>query len=124
MLIWLHTSYFTFSCYDGNVNVNFLKFSAAIVGIYLISYLNNFITAALYLISLISSIFYKQIANKGNLLSYVLIKLQKDAITWFLVSDEPVFNISSNDLIVLLTNFGNLIVVFDNNLTATATNYG
>lgn len=52
----------------------------------------------------------------------MLIKLQKDAITWFLVSDEPVFNISSNDLIVLFINFGNLIVVFDNNLTATATN--
>lgn len=61
-------------------------------------------------------------ANSGSLLSYVLIKLQNDAITWFLVSDVPVFKISSNDLIVLLINFGNFIVVLDNNLTATATN--
>ena len=77
---------------------------------------------ALYLISLISSIFYKHIAKSGNLLSWVLIKLQKDATTWFLVSELPVFNISKSDLIVLFINFGNLIVVFDNNLTATATN--
>lgn len=63
-------------------------------------------------------------ANNGNLLSWVVIKLQNDATTWFLVSEVPVFKISRSDLIVRLINFGNLIVVLDNSLTATATNYG
>ena len=93
-------------------------------GIDSIYILRSLTTHALYLMSLISSMFWRQMARRGNILSCVLMMLQKEAITWFLVSLDPDLRISSSERIVLFRNFGNLIMVLLSNLTATATNWG